>query len=505
MDQDIYTKSPANQNYLKDLMDELSSYQSKTSPLYPHLRLEDILNEAHDYIVKKHNIRKQVIFVKTAESNFFIKRSIIVRRKDRLRHFFLPRRRWAEWRNLHKLNALDIDSAKPVIRGKTVHQTPKSFFIITKEIQGRLLNGDMQPNAAVMAEFFADLHQKGFYYADLHPANLMIKPDGRPALIDAQEIFYLKKIPKWLRSYNLGKLYLSLIPRLSPIWFEEFLRIYNGKFRNHIHYDQIRKASEKHYQKHLNSRTKRCLKNSSEFEVLKSKGQKIFKRRDFEYKAKDIPHALKNGLNLKEYKVIAYNNICIKKHEKGRFHKDRCLASWKNSRALEVRGIEVPKALGYFKIKNRSYFISDYLQDGIPLYKYLPTIVDQRNKREIIKRFALWVRNIHDHQIWQKDFNTTNILHANNQFILVDLDNIKCGKLSEKKKIYNLGQINASIADTIRIKDRIRFFYYYFHDELPDRETRRAIYNKIWEITLTKNTRIFGLDTSGANFFKIPE
>ena len=503
--QDYDKNKKENQGFLKSLMDELSSYKRKTSPLCRHLRLDDILNEAFDYKIKKDNIRKQVIFIKTAKGNFFIKRSFLTRRKDRLRHFFLPGRRWAEWRNLHKLKALDVESAQPVIRGKSVNQIPKSFFIITKEVEGKALNGDMQPDAVVMAEFFADLHQKGFYYSDLHPANLIIKPNGRPALIDVQEIFFLKKIPRWLRSYNLGKLYFSLKSRLHQGWFEEFLQTYNAKFRNDINYYQVRKASEIHYQKHLKSRTKRCLKNSSEFEVLKGKGQKIFKRKDFECEEKDILDAIKNGINLKENKVIAYKNICIKIHEKGRFHKDRCFDSWVNSRALHVRGIEVPRALGYFKFKNKSYFISDYLKGGIPLYKYLPTIIEQKDKRKIIKQLALWIRKIHHHQIWQKDFNSTNVLCFNNQFILLDLDNIKYENLAEEKKIYNLGQINASVADTIKIKDRIRFFYYYFHGDLPERKIRRAIYDKIWKITLTKNTSVFGLDTSNANCFNIPE
>jgi tRNA A-37 threonylcarbamoyl transferase component Bud32 len=505
MIQDDDKKTKESPNFLENLLDELSGYKSKTSPLCRHLRLDDILNKAYDYKIKKDNIRKQVIFVKTAKGNFFIKRSFLTRRKDRVRHFFLPRRRWAEWRNLHKLEALDVESAQPVIRGENVNQNPKSFFIITKEVEGKSLNGDMQPDAEIMAEFFADLHQKGFYYADLHPANLMIKPNGRPALIDVQEIFFLKKIPRCLRSYNLGKLYLSFKARLHRSWFEEFLQTYNAKFRNDIHYDQVRKASEKHYQKHLKSRTKRCLKNSSEFEVLKSSGQKIFKRKDFEFKEADIIDAIKNGFNLKENKVIAYKNICIKIHEKGRFHKDRCLAGWINSRALDVRGIEVPRALGYFKFKNKSYFISDYLKGGIPLYKYLPTITDQKDKRKIIKQLALWVRKIHHHQIWQKDFNSTNVLCFNHRFILLDLDNIRCGNLPIQKKIYNLGQLNASIADAIKIRDRLRFFYYYFHGDLPGRKMRRSIYDKIWKITLTKNTLVFGMDTSNANCYKIPE
>ena len=203
--------------------------------------------------------------------------------------------------------------------------------------------------------------------------------------------------------------------------------------------------------------------------------------------------------------MIAYKSFCIKINAKGWFHKDRCFASWRNIRALDVHGINVPKAWGYFKFNRKSYFISDYLKGGMPLYKYLPTIIEKKNKRKIIKQLALWVRNIHKHQIWQKDFNSTNVLYFKNQFILVDLDNIKFGKLSESKKIFNLAQLNASIADKIKLKDRIRFFYYYFDGELPDRAKRRDIYNKIWEITLTKNTLIFGLDNSNADYFKIPE
>jgi len=503
--QDIYKKSKESQDYLNRLKDELSGYQIKTSPYYKPESLYDILNDAYCHQIIKKNNRKQIILIKTASGNFYIKLSFLIRKKDRLRHFFLPRRRWAEWRNLPKLNALDLDSAKPVIGGQDFNEDPNSFFIITKEVEGKTLNSDIEINAVLLGAFFADLHKKGFYYADLHPENLIIKPDGRPVLIDAQEIFFLKKLPKWLRSYNLGKLYLFLESTMSRSWVEEFLQTYNSKFKKNVHIHEIQEASTKHYKKHIKSRIKRCLKNTSEFEVLTTREQKIYKRKDFEWKKTDIVNALKNGINLKENKVIAYKSFCIKIHEKGRLHRDRCLASWINNRALDVHGINVPKALGYYKFNHKSYYISDYLKDGMALYKYLPTIIREKNKREIIKQLALWVRNIHNHQIWQKDFNSTNVLYFKNQFILIDLDNVKFGELSETKKILNLAQLNASIADKIKLKDRIRFFYYYFDGELPDREKRRDIYNKIWEITLTKNTVIFGLDKSKANCFNPPE
>jgi len=503
--QDINKQSKEGQDYLNGLMDELAGHQIRISSYNRHLGLGDIFNNACGHRIIKNNNRKQVVFIKSVSGNYFIKQNFLTRRKDRLRHLFLPRRRWAEWNNLHKLKALGLEAAEPVIAGQNFNGDPSSFFIITKAVDGKTLHNDMQPNAALMGAYFADLHQKGFYYADLHPQNLIIKPDGQPVLIDAQEIFFLKKIPGRLRSYNLGRLYLALRSTTPDRWFEEFLQIYNRKFKKTVHLHDIREASAKHYKKHIKSRTKRCLKNTSEFEAISTRGQKIYKRKDFAWDKADILHALKNSVNLKENKVVAYQSVCIKIHAKGRFHKDRCLASWVNSRALDMHGINVPRALGYFKFNHKSYFLAEYLKDGTPLYKFLPTLPAEKNKNKIIKQLARWVRNIHDHQVWQKDFNSTNVLYFNNQFILLDLDNVKLSGLSETKKILNLAQLNASTTDEIRLRDRIRFFYHYFDKQWPDRDKRREIYQTIWEITLTKNTAVFGLDNSRANGFNIPE
>jgi tRNA A-37 threonylcarbamoyl transferase component Bud32 len=502
--QDIRKKGKEGKDYLDNWLGELSTYKINNSKDFRDVDLYALLNDAYYYKIKRDSERRQVIFIKTSIGNFYIKWSFLVRRKDQLRHFFLPQRRWAEWKNLHKLNALGFDSAKPVLRGQKFDKDVKRYFIITKEVEGTSFNDCNELNARIIGEFFANIHKQGVYFADLHPENLIIKADGHPSLIDAQEIFFFKKLPKSLRAYNLGKLYLSLKPKLHDSWFAEFLTTYNERFRCDVNVREIEKASVRHYNKHIKSRTRRCLKNSSEFEALKSKGQKIYKRRDFDWKKGDIEDAIDNGIKLKEDKVIAYKNSCIKVHEKGKLHKDRCLASWVRSRALDVRGIDVPKALGYFKFGNKSFFICEYFQDGMGLNDYLLKMAGKPEKRKIIKELASWVRKIHDHEIWQKDFNSTNVLCVKNRFMLIDLDNVKCGKLSEKQRIYNLGQLNASVSGAIKLKDRIRFFHYYCSGKMPGRSRTREIYKAIWEITLTKNTLVFGLDTSKSNYFKVP-
>ena len=193
--QDIAKKGKKRQDYLVDLLGKLSSYKTKNSAYFPDVSLYDLLNDAYCYEIKKDSKRRQVIFIKTPSGNFFIKCSFLIRRKDQLRHLFLPQRRWAEWRNLHKLNALGVDSAKPVLRGQKFDKDLKSYFIITTEVEGKSFINDVELNSRVIGQFFARIHKRGIYYADLHPENMIVKPNGRPSLIDVQEVFFLRKLP----------------------------------------------------------------------------------------------------------------------------------------------------------------------------------------------------------------------------------------------------------------------------------------------------------------------
>ena len=77
---------------------------------------------------------------------------------------------------------------------------------------------------------------------------------------------------------------------------------------------------------------------------------------------------------------------------------------------------------------------------------------------------------------------------------MVDLDGVRIRRLSEQNKIYNLAQLNASVSSAISIKDRLRFYHYYSADFQPTKQQRRAVYRKVWDITKSKNTKIYDLD-----------
>ena len=162
--------------------------------------------------------------------------------------------------------------------------------------------------------------------------------------------------------------------------------------------------------------------------------------------------------------------------------------------STETFDISVPRALGYFKLGGDRLFVSDYLHDSMHLNDYLSTLRDSRQKRQALKKLAGWLKKIHLHKVWQRDFKSRNVLWHAGEYFLLDLEGVKIRPLSWNKRIVNLSQLNASVSHVITLKDRLRFFHHYSISEKMSRDQRRAIYAKIWEISKTKRTKNYDLD-----------
>jgi tRNA A-37 threonylcarbamoyl transferase component Bud32 len=273
-----------------------------------------------------------------------------------------------------------------------------------------------------------------------------------------------------------------------------FLEGYNRGLSKNVNVSEVIEAARRHQHRRYRSRSKRCCKNSTQFEILKNRHLHGYKRRSFNWGAQELQQAEEKGISLKGAHVICYRGICIKKHRRKFFHQNRCLVSWKMSRALEVRGIPVPRSLGYFEFKSQSYFLAELLDERRHLNAYLSALSEERDKRQALKKLALWLRTFHETDVWQRDFKSSNILCRNSDYFMVDLDGVRIRRLSDQNKIYNLAQLNASISNAISIKDRLRFYHYYSEDFQPTRQQRRAVYRKVWDITKAKNTKIYDLD-----------
>jgi len=473
---------------------ELAGYRITSSPLLPDFSLEGLFAEVTSVTIIKENARRQVIYLQTPTNGYFLKLSILSRRKDRWRHFLLPYRKWAEWRNLHRLRKVRIPAAKPLVKGHRKGPHGGAFFLLTEQVPGATLKFDSNQDAFIVGQYLSFLHSRGVYHGDLNRNNIILTPQGRLCLIDVQELFFLPRIPHRLRVHNLGRILFNFYSFSDPEqWAVELLKGYNKDAPKLLSASAVIKAARFHQQRRYRSRSKRCCMNSTEFVVVKSDNWKGYKRKTFRWKPMDLKQALEKGQPIKGSHVISYQDVCIKKQPRRHFHADRCLTSWKMSRALEVRGIAVPRSLGYFVINNISCFIAELLVDRCHLNTYLSSLSDEKVKRQALKKLALWLRNFHDSNVWQRDFKSSNILYQNGKYFMVDLDGVRIRHLSRQNKIYNLAQLNASVSNAITIKDRLRFYHHYSAGRPLARLQRRAVYRKVWNITRTKNTALYNL------------
>jgi tRNA A-37 threonylcarbamoyl transferase component Bud32 len=486
----------ANNTCLKsDLAQELADFRITASPLNLGFNFKDLLSEVNACRIVKINNRRQVYHLQTAAGGYFLKRSSLVRRKDRLRHFLLPRRRWAEWRNLHRLRHVQIPAAKPVARGRLKNSPDRAFFVLTEEVPGTHIAFNSLQDARSVGQHAALLHRRGVYQADFNRKNFILTPAGELCLLDAQEVYFLPWMPRRLRINNLGRIIFSLCSLDDPEpWVVKFLEGYNGNLSKKVKVLEAIAASRRQQQRRFRSRSKRSCKNSTRFEILKDRHLSGYKRRDFKWGAHELKQAEEKGRSLKGTHVFCYQGVCLKKHRRKLFHQNRCLASWKMSQALEVRGIPVPRSLGYFETESQRYFLAELLDGRLHLNAYLSAISENRVKRQALKKLALWLRTFHDTDVWQRDFKSSNILCRDSDYFMVDLEGVRIRRLSEQNKIYNLAQLNASVSNAISIRDRLRFYHYYSAAFQPSRQQRRAVYRKVWDITKTKNTKIYDLD-----------
>jgi len=480
---------------LTNLLQEISGYNTTSSRFFPNLDLEQLFSEVSDCRAVKRNNRRQIYCLQTPKGGYYLKLSTLIRTKDRLRHFLLPTRRWAEWRNLHRLLAAKIPAAVPVMKGEKRGLQPKAFYLITEKITGIVLKYDSPEAAEKLGRFIARLHSRGVYHADLHPNNIIIRSDDELSLIDTQEVYFLPWLPRHWRIHNLGRLFYLLGDNTGAAGpCDEFLRGYNRGGKKPITAPELRRAVEKYEQHRLRSRTKRCCKNSTEFEILKSSDLRGYRRRDFMWDAPQVRRALQQATIIKPEHVLRFQSVCFKRHRRKKFHQERCLTSWKMSQALTVRGISAPRALAYYKIDRDRLFLSEFLVGGMSLNDYLSALSDTRQKRSALKKLAGWLRKINSRNVWQRDFKSSNVLCREGEYYLLDLEGVKIRRLSHANRIVNLAQLNASLSNAITLKDRLRFFHFYAVDEKLSRDQRRAIYEKVWEISKTKSTKQYDLD-----------
>jgi tRNA A-37 threonylcarbamoyl transferase component Bud32 len=356
------------------------------------------------------------------------------------------------------------------------------------------------------------IHDSGLFHKDLHAGNFLWN-GASFFLTDLHRAKIIRSVSFDQRLLNLSQLFHSL----RSTWDEgkrfRFIDKYfegdsvpSGKKEEFFR--KISAFMDRFQMRQWRSRTKRCLKESTEFSLKREKGVKIYHRRDFPVDRirkvvedhlsliKEKPSALAKispevivSLFNDGRKKVGVKQFCYA-HSldifKNLFRPSKGLRSWVAGNGLMARGIPALNPLALYERRkwwavNESFLIMETSGKGLEMDRYiLEGFGDFRKKRLFINHFAQWLSHLHQRNLYHQDMKTCNILVSENgetwDFYLLDLEDIRLDeKVDEKSLFKNLLQLNTSIPKTMTRMDRLRFLKEYLHQQPVIRDVKNFI------------------------------
>jgi tRNA A-37 threonylcarbamoyl transferase component Bud32 len=340
--------------------------------------------------------------------------------------------------------------------------------------------------------------EAGLFHRDLHGGNFLWNGDTL-FLTDLHRARLMKSLSLHRRLLNLSHLFHSL----RSMWGEEeqlrFLdQYFEGRFdgsqKREMLHQRIHPVMDRLQQRQWRSRTKRCLKESTEFAVHRDKKVRYFYRRDFPLgRLKRVMAEHQNLVRERPLSLIKYSpevivsilndegeRICLKQfcypsfwaRMKEHFRRSKGFKSWRAANGMRARGLPSLKPLALAERKNglglkEGFLFMEALANDQEMDRYLLKGFEDLNKKRLfVKTFAHWLEALHKMRLYHKDMKTCNILVSEKgetwSFHLLDFEDIVLDKNVNPEKLFkNFLQLNTSTPKVMTRVDRYRFFREY--------------------------------------------
>jgi tRNA A-37 threonylcarbamoyl transferase component Bud32 len=477
--------------------------------LFPSSFFKDpvcFVEEMGGEVVKESRRRWAAIFSFANGPRLFLKRDRTIGWRESLKYLLLPSKARKEWSVAYLLEKKNLAIPKPLGWMEKIHRgLVKEGYYLSEAIgSGISLIEDPvklgDPFVLLeMARTVKKIHHTGLFHKDLHAGNFLWNGQSL-YLTDLHSTKIVKTLSLSKRLWNLALLFNSL----RYVWGEKYQSLFLDVYfegeslhfrrkeellqRIHFHMDRLQKRQWR-------SRTKRCLKESTEFSIQREKGAHYYHRRDFSLdKAKKLieehlrlvkenPSALVK--NAPEVSVSLLEDegrkVCVKhirnlnfwRTFKDHFRRPKGLKAWVGSNGLRARAIPSLEALALVEKRRwwglkESFFLMESFETGQEMDRYiLEKLGDPQKKRFFTKAFAQWLSSLHQKRVFHRDMKTCNILISENKrgwdFYLLDQEDISLNvKVDFEKLFRTFLQLNTSTPGTVSRKDRFRFFNEYF-------------------------------------------
>ena len=474
--------------------------------------------------VKDSPVRSAIVFSGPSHS-LFLKAYKARKPGDRLKHIFLPSKARREWEMVRRALAAGIPTAAALAMGeRRTHGVLQEAFLVTEAISDsvpliesiRQRGGEDYVLRA--ARLLRSMHDAGLHHRDLHAGNiLVVKGEEDLYVIDLHSCRFTKRVSERRRLWGLAQFYYSVRGWLSREDRETFLRLYDEdgymfKGRSPEILRRIARLEEQIYRRHMKSRTRRCLKNSSGFYVAKRNGWRIWSRRHWEIESlfnvleRHRAHALRETPSLlkkdRRTSITLFEEmgkrICVKEYVyagflsalKDRFRTPAARKGWMMGNGLVVRGIGAITPLALLERRRwgfprEAFLVMESPPEYSELDRYMVRTFSSREDRVrkkvkiFVQAVADFMATLHQLRIAHKDLKTCNIMISEKgrrwDFGLVDLDDIQLDKkISERRLIVELMQLHTSTPLFIDMNNR-RAFLVEFLKRIGTYEVRNIV------------------------------
>jgi tRNA A-37 threonylcarbamoyl transferase component Bud32 len=475
--------------------------------LPPHFFRDPVsaVKEMDGKVLKESRVRWAAIFTLQNKQRIFLKRDKTKDWIESLKYFFLPSKARKEWFVAHELQKRNLNIPRPLGWLEKVHRgfVQESYYL--SEAIGSGVSLIEEPAKfedhfplIELATMIKKFHDAGLFHRDLHAGNFLWNGQSF-FLTDLHRAKILRALSLNKRLWNLSLLFHSLRSAWGEKERSRFMEAYFGAEsfslrekeeylqKVHLWMDRLKKRQWK-------SRTKRCLKESTEFSIEKEKGISCYYRRDFpphvlkkvveehirlrmekpSTLTKDSPNVTISILEegSKKLSVKQYRPVTIWDGFRENFRRSKGLKAWIAGNGLRVRGIPSLKPLGLMEKRNwfglkESFFLMEVKEAGLELDRFiLGNLGGYKERRIFVKAFAQWLSQYHQMELYHRDMKTCNILVSKDGktwgFYLLDLEDVRLDrKVREEELFKNFLQLNTSTPKIITTTDRFRFFREY--------------------------------------------
>ena len=482
----------------EDLIDSLS-------PLF----FEDpvlAVQRAGGRVVKESRLRWAAIFTLPRGKRAFVKRDVTRGWVETLKFLLLPSKGRKEWAIAYQLQKKRLPIPVPLgwMERERRGLVKESYYLSEAVGSGSSLmdvvNSDSKRDVSIeaLAKEVKAFHDAGLFHKDLHAGNFLW--DGESfSLTDLHRSEIVRSLSLNRRLWSLAHLFHSLRSQWGRDDFVQFLDVYFAADplylkRKENCIQKIFFSMERLQKRWWRSRTRRCLKESTEFSVRREEGITIFHRRDF------LPDRIKTVVGKHETLILEKpadllkhapestvslvneggERICVKQFRypqwidrfKEFFRKSKGLKAWIAGNGLSIRGLPSLRVSACMERKNAfgikdSFLLMEATEQGREMDRYLLKGFENfQTRRHFIKTFARWLSGFHQKNLYHRDMKTCNIVVSEEgggwQFRLLDLEDVRLDhRVDEKDLFENLLQINTSIPRGITRTDRLRFYREY--------------------------------------------